>query len=393
MGLFDWLFRSKASATNARPPAFSRSNIKIGARVLARGFDSYFYPGMVRAVDGERCEIAFDTGALAWVHCANVRPPDVVVGSQVDCRANAGPAFVPGIVEQQLGEKLRIRYQGGGEEWTTLSLVRVKREIAEVGDDPRPVTDGVQAGPSPIPLGLGPIQGPPGQRAILDVGPVRVDPNWRTGDRVLARWWDLFWYPGSILAIGEKGYHILYDDGDQRIVSDLHLMPLVVEDGEEIFVRPKNQPQRIFMPATVTRVKGEVIDVDFEDGNSETNTRVSRVRFWRCPIGFKSFAFEEGERVLCEDIDGFVYPAEIVSIEGDKILVQFLDGPERMLTPELIRRFDVKVGVAVECRWKGGQHYFPGKIGKLEGDRIYLNYDDGDEEWTNIRLLRLPPRP
>jgi hypothetical protein len=81
-----------------------------------------------------------------------------------------------------------------------------------------------------------------------------------------------------------------------------------------------------------------------------------------------------------------------VSVDGDKVIVQFLDGPERMLTPELIRRFDLGVGMAVEGRWKGGQQYFPGKIAKLEGERVLVKYDDGDEEWSSIRLLRLPPR-
>jgi hypothetical protein len=392
MGLLSWLFGNKGAAAETAKSPTARRAVQVGDRVLARFFDSYFYPGKVRAIDGDRCEIEFDDGDAAWVHRANVRQPDVSVGSKVFCRANAGPAFLPGVVEKQMGEKLRVRYDAGGEEWTTLSLVRVKREVVQIDDDPQPVANA----PVPAqmtPMGpMGPVQGPPGQRAILDVGAPREDANWRVGDRVLARWWDLFWYPGSILGIGDKGYHILFDDGDQRVVSDIHLMPLAVEEGETLFVRPKNQPQRVYLPATVTRVKGEVIDVDFEEGNSETNTRVSRARFWRCPVGFGSFAFDEGERVLGQDIDGFTYPAEIVSVDEDKIIVQFLDGPERMLTPELIRRFDLKTGMAIECRWKGGQQYFPGKIAKLDDDRLFVKYDDGDEEWSNVRLVRLAPR-
>lgn len=406
MGMFDWLFGGKketpVSPAKPTPRLGAKSgSLNVGDRVLARYFDSYFYPGRVNSIDGDRCEIAFDDGDMAIVHCANVRRPDVAVGSQVFCRMNAGPAFVPGVVEQQNGEKLRVRYETGGEEWTTLSYVRVRRKIEEVGDDPRPIGGGPVMMPGAslapnMPTTLGPpgppMPGMPAPRPILDVGPARDDPNWRVGDRVLARWWDLFWYPGSLLAIGEKGYHVLFDDGDQRIVAELHLMPLAVEEGETVFARPKNQPQRIYFPATVSRVRGEVIDVDFEDGNSEANLRVSRVRFWRCPVGFGSFAFEEGDRILAQDIDAFTYPAEIVSVDGDKVIVQFLDGPERMLTPELIRRFDLGVGMAVEGRWKGGQQYFSGKIAKLEGERVLVKYDDGDEEWSSIRLLRLPPR-
>src|SRR5260370_9564289 len=43
-------------------------------------------------------------------------------------------------------------------------------------------------------------------------------------------------------------------------------------------------------------------------------------------------------------------------------LFRSLDGFERMLTPELIKRFDVKAGLKVECRWSGGPHFFPGTI-------------------------------
>ena len=235
---------------------------------------------------------------------------------------------------------------------------------------------------------------PPGMAAptILDVGDPVDDINWRHGDRVLARWWDLFWYPGSILAIGTKGFHILFDDGDQRIVTDLGIMPLAVDEGEEIFLRPKNQPQRIYVPGRVTQSRGEMLDVELEDGTTETNQRISRARLWRCPVGIANFAFEEGDRAFAADIDGFTYPAEILSVDGDKIVVHFLDGPERMLTPELIRRLDLAVGSRVECRWKGGPQYFPGKIDQADGDRIHVAYDDGDQEWTTIRLVRVVPK-
>jgi len=166
-------------------------------------------------------------------------------------------------------------------------------------------------------------------------------------------------------------------------------MPLDVEEGEELFIRPKNQPAQIYTPARVLRVQGEVIDVELEDGDRETNQKISRARLWRCPVGIQSFSCQEGDRVWAEDVDGFTYPAEILSIDNDKITVQFLDGPERMLTPELVKPFAPSAGAGVECRWKAGQNYFAGKITAIEGDRLHLAYDDGDQEWTTVRLVRL----
>ena len=140
------------------------------------------------------------------------------------------------------------------------------------------------------------------------------------------------------------------------------------------------------------RVSGEVIDVELDDGTQETNQKISRARLWRCPVRVTSIPFEEADRIMAQDVDGYTYPAEILSIDGDKVVVHFLDGPERMLTPELVKPFALKAGMSVECRWKGGQTYFPGKLTQVEGDRAHIAYNDGDEEWTTIRLVRLPPK-
>jgi hypothetical protein len=368
MGLFDWLKFKKKPAPTANP-------WQVGARVLAKYSDSYFYPGQVRDVQGDGCFIVYDDGHSSWVHHAHVLAPDLKVGSKVFCRVRGGPMFAPGVINQQKGESIQIRYDHGEEEWSSISMLRVQRPIANI--DASTIT--------------GPLGTPPKQN--LDLGPPVKDSNWRVGDRVLARWLDFFWYPGTILAMGERGIHVLFDDADQRIVQEAMLMPLVLEEGEHIEVRPKNEPQRIYVPAVVQRVHGEMLDVDLEDGTQESNLRVTRVRLWRCPANPSAFTFEEGDRVLAYDSDDFVYPAEIVAIQDEqRILVQYLDGPERPLTPELIRRFEVRPGLRVECRWSGAPHYFPGTIAKVDGERLHVKYEDGDDEWTNIRLIRIPPK-
>lgn len=369
MGLFDWLkFKKPASTASARNPW------KLGERVLAKKADSYFYPGVVREINEHGCMVVYDDGEAAWVHHAHVLAQDIKIGSRVFCRAKNAPVFAPGTVNQLQGETVRVRYDQGEEEWTSISMLRVQRPIAPVSPD--------QLASANVPV-----------KQTLDLGAPVKDSNWRVGDRVLARWLDFFWYPGTILNQGERGIHVLFDDGDQRVVQDLMVMPLAIEEGEQLYIRPKSEPQRLYTPATVLRVHGETLDVEFEDATHENNTRVSRARFWRCPVGVPSFNFEEGDRVLAYDCDECVYPAEIVTIEDDdRIVVQYLDGPERMLTPELIRRFDVKPGLKVECRYSGGPNFFPGTLNKVEGERIHIKYDDGDDEWTSIRLFRIPPK-
>ena len=347
----------------------------MGDRVLARWHDTFFYPGRVRTVSGSSCEIYFDDGEVGWVDSAQILAPDVEVGSRVFARIHGGPAFVPGIVSQRRGETVQVHYDHGEQEWTSLSMVRVQRAGVDVGKE----------GPFPGLVPPGPVE------QAVDLGEPADDGVWRVGDRVLVRWLDFFWYPGTILSMGTKGYHILYDDGDQRVVQEPALMPLAVEEGERIQIRPKSQPQRVYAPAVVTHADGESLDVAYEDGEHETNTKVSRARFWRCPVATGAFPFEEGDRVLAYDIDACVYPAEILSLQDDRVIVQYLDGPQRMLTPELIRRFDLRAGGRIQCRRKGGPRYLPGVLAQIEGDRALVRYDDGVEEWTSVRLVRIEP--
>ena len=368
MGLFDWLkFKTKNSAPTS-------NTWKLGERVLAKKLDSYFYPGVIRELSEDGCLVVYDDGDGGWVHFAHVLKQDIKIGSRVFCRNKNAPVFAPGTVNQLKGESIRVHFDQGEEEWTSISMLRVQRPIV-------PVSPEALAGAN-VPV-----------KQSLDLGEPVKDSNWRIGDRVLARWLDFFWYPGTILNLGERGLHVLFDDGDQRIVQDIMLMPLVLEEGESLYIRPKNESQRLYSPATVLRVNGERIDVEFEDATHETNTRVTRARFWRCPVGVPVINFEEGDRVLAYDCDECVYPADVVAIEDDeRIIVQYLDGPERMLTPELVKRFDVRPGLKVECRWSGGPHFFPGTIAKVEGERLHVKYEDGDDEWTSIRLFRIPAK-
>ncbi|MBV8909539.1 MAG: hypothetical protein JOZ89_02145 [Gammaproteobacteria bacterium] len=364
MGLFDWLKFKKASAANPWKP---------GDRVIAKKMDSYFYPSVVRETNDVGCMVVFDDGEATWVHHAHVLQQDINIGSRVFCKGKNAPYFAPGTVHQRKGETILVTYDHGEEEWTSISMVRVQRPIAYVSPD------ALAAMGAPV-------------KQSLDLGDALKDTNWRIGDRVLARWLDFFWYPGTILNMGTRGIHVFFDNGEQLVVQEIALMTLIVEDNEQIFIRPKDEPQRMYSPATVIRTHGELIDVEYEDGTHETNTRVSRGRFWRCPVGISGFVFEEGDRVLCFDCDQCIYPADIVSIDDDKVVVQFLDGLERMVTPELVKRFDLKPGMKIESRWSGGPHYFPGTVSKVEGERLFVKYEDGDEEWTSIRLFRVPPK-
>jgi hypothetical protein len=211
-----------------------------------------------------------------------------------------------------------------------------------------------------------------------------------SGDRVLGRWLDLWWYPATILYEENGRFQVQFDDGDRGSLLDSQILPLHLEVGIEVQCRPKEEVRLMYRPGKITRVAGDVVDVAFDEGDTETNTTVSRVRIWRCPVPLADFPFHEGERVAGLLPDGYRYPADLLISDGDRVVLQFLNGIQGALTPELISALSVEAGMHVEARWRGGDDYFPGIIDRLQGERLFIRYDDGDEEWTTVRLVRIP---
>ncbi len=47
------------------------------------------------------------------------------------------------------------------------------------------------------------------------------------------------------------------------------------------------------------------------------------------------------------------------------------------------------MGKRVQCRWKGGPLYYPGEVTRQDGERIHVAYDNGEQEWTSVRMIRV----
>ncbi|MBM4069210.1 MAG: hypothetical protein FJ271_09735 [Planctomycetes bacterium] len=97
-----------------------------------------------------------------------------------------------------------------------------------------------------------------------------------------------------------------------------------------------------------------------------------------------------GQRILAQWYpEVFFYPAVIRLQEGDKYHVLFDDGDQALVTAKQIAPLDIKAGSRVFGRYKGGPAYFPGEVDEQDGARIHIKYDDGDEEWSTISMVRV----
>lgn len=97
-----------------------------------------------------------------------------------------------------------------------------------------------------------------------------------------------------------------------------------------------------------------------------------------------------GQRVLAQwSPEKFFYPGVIRAEKAGKYLLEFDDGDQAWVTSRQIAVLDVGVGSRVFARWKGGPAYYPGKVTRQEREKILVRYDDGDEEWTTVSMVRV----
>jgi hypothetical protein len=326
--------------------------LNVGERIFGRkGQEDCWYTGTIRHVDGERFYVIFDDGDDALLESKRLKSLDLHIGDQVFARLPMEMDFKPARIIAWDDDKIRVQWANGAEDWTSYGMIRLQPHA--------------------------------------EVVPVLQEQSWTAGARVFACWHDLFWYPGVVLANNGEQYRVVMDNGNQVLVNGERMRPVELEVGDKVLSRWKGGPD--YYPGEIVRQNGEVIHVSYEDGDEET-TSVRLVRLqrddWLPPIEMGNV--QEGDRILGCWIDLNWYPGVVLSVEGKRVHMLFDDGDQALITPDKTRPLDIKVGDRVFCRYKGGPAYYPGEVMRKRGEVIRIQYDDGDEETTSIRLVRIP---
>jgi predicted Zn finger-like uncharacterized protein len=205
------------------------------------------------------------------------------------------------------------------------------------------------------------------------------------GSRVFAQWSDGFWYPATVRSSSSRGVMVEYDDGEPGNLALDRVRELRVAEGDRIQCRWQGGPA--YFPGKVAKCGGEKVLVHYDDGEKETTT-LSMVRV----IREEDIPWQVGDRVVANwPPEPFFYPATITKIDSGFISVDYDDGAHADLVLAQVLPLDIGVGDVVYARWKGGPAYYPGRIKEMTGDRIHVAYDDGEEEWTTIKMVRVLP--
>jgi hypothetical protein len=324
---------------------------RTGDRALiGRPGEQYLYPATVQEPVGDTLHVAFDDGAEARVPAWQARPLEFGPGDRVEVRLPAGRQYSPATVQRRDGDRLCVTLDGGDQEWTTLGMVRAHVSA------PRPTA--------------APAAG-----------------SWIVGDRVLARWGgDGMWYPGTVQGLDGRQLHIAFDDGDKELMLPDRVAPLELPEGTRVQCRWKGGRQ--FFGGRITQRDGEKLHVKYDDGDEEWTT----ASFVRLRLGAPIRIWKQGERVLARwGPEPYHYPGTVGDVAGDVVSVQYDDGDSAQVGADEIEPLELRAGDRVQARRKNGQQFYPGRVTQIDGARVHVAYDDGEQEWTTVATIRVLP--
>jgi hypothetical protein len=226
---------------------------------------------------------------------------------------------------------------------------------------------------------------------------------WREGDRVLAPWEPNFLYTGRIARIEASQVLIEFDDGDSGWVAPDQIRALVLPAGHQVLSRRRMGLN--FYPGKILEVRGDDVCVRFEDGHEDEWTRIGALRIpcqasgpGATPTRVASHLtfsnnLREGDRVWAPWQSAALYAGTVDRIEGKEVHIHFDDGDRGWVQSEQLVPLEIPVGLRVLGRWRMGGQFYPGTVTEVRGDRIHIQYDDGDREWTKPAALALPVQP
>ena len=112
--------------------------------------------------------------------------------------------------------------------------------------------------------------------------------------------------------------------------------------------------------------------------------------FWRRPKREIKWDWKQGERCFARSkADGCYYAAAIQQEVAPEFQVKFDTGEEAWVDATDLASAELPVGTRVQARWKSGSVYFHGKVMQKTADGVHVHYDDGDQEWTTLNMLRI----
>ena len=101
-----------------------------------------------------------------------------------------------------------------------------------------------------------------------------------------------------------------------------------------------------------------------------------------------AFAYDKGDRVLALWEDAYWYPGTVVAVDGNVLTIEFDDGDKATVDSERVNKLAPPPPPPLECRWPYNNKNYPGRFTKVNGENVRIVFDDGDKAEMTVRVCR-----
>ena len=220
------------------------------------------------------------------------------------------------------------------------------------------------------------------------------------GSKVFAEWKDKTWYHGTVNNTCEQGFNILFDDGNQKCVSQDQVFFDKSPNVEDVKVGTKviaKWTGIAYYDAEVIKIIGDKYTVRYYDGMERDVTLSEMVLDTRTQVRGGEEAekgkvvvgdFKVGDKVVAEWVSAdALYSAEIIGNCEKGVNVRYYDEKEKCLAENQLLA-DVapttrqEVGTKVLVRDSNTNNFFAGEITKVGGEGYEIKYNAYGKEET-----------
>lgn len=119
-----------------------------------------------------------------------------------------------------------------------------------------------------------------------------------------------------------------------------------------------------------------------------------------CSLLFAGY-IRVGSKVWAKALNGDYYKGVVTGL-GEKVHIKFNNedtiAHERDASDCVVYDMDpnpedIEINMRVIAHWSSISAYLSGNVIKIEGQKYYVHYDDGDKGWNTIRQLRILKPP
>jgi hypothetical protein len=214
------------------------------------------------------------------------------------------------------------------------------------------------------------------------------------GDVVWAKWTDGFHYVATVSAISGETYSVNYADGYKGDVPKADLAPFGISAGMVVQCKWSKGG---FWPAKVLTVSPGTVEVEFLDDKSHESHTAADLRLKPSPAinlantGKSIARVGAGDAVWAKWTDGFYYIGTVAEVNGETYSILYADGDKSNVAQGDLRQFSITKGMLLQSKWSRGG-FWPAKVVAVNPEAVVVEFlDDHSREPHSAADLRLKP--